>query len=109
MSTIWIFIGAMQYKAAHSIAYKLPVSIIGCRVGNFSYNNINGTGIHTAVSTPATTLFNLTMNASSIADLPGIVDYYSVSYLYYGCIGFAFTLVIGLLISIFTGKTSQLR
>ena len=42
--------------------------------------------------------------SSTTSETPAIADLYYVSYLYYGCIGFAVTLIIGVLISLVTGK-----
>ena len=46
----------------------------------------------------------IAVTTAAPVDVPGIANFYHVSYSYYSCVGFAGTLFVGLLISILTCK-----
>ena len=60
-----------------------------------------------ANTTPSSVMLNSTMALSQVmsddTERPGIADFYELSYMFVGTLGFLVTLIVGLLISAVTG------
>uniref|UniRef100_V9KIM9 Sodium-coupled monocarboxylate transporter 1 n=1 Tax=Callorhinchus milii TaxID=7868 RepID=V9KIM9_CALMI len=93
---MWIGIGAQIYPPSDEFTKVLKTSIAGCLEPN------------STISTPANiTTWTVTMiNHTSQEARPSIADnFYSLSYLYYSSVGCCSTLLVGLIVSMFTCKT----
>lgn len=103
--TSWMFRGATDYRAQNistSIRNALSVSTAGCP--ETASSNISMNSTDSIFITVSQTLTALPQNTTHLppTTIPGIVDFYSVSYLYYGCIGCAVTLVMGIVVGLLT-------
>uniref|UniRef100_A0A4W3JS88 Sodium-coupled monocarboxylate transporter 1-like n=1 Tax=Callorhinchus milii TaxID=7868 RepID=A0A4W3JS88_CALMI len=95
---MWIGIGAQIYPPSDEFTKVLKTSIAGCLEPN------------STISTPANiTTWTVTMiNHTSQEARPSIADnFYSLSYLYYSSVGCCSTLLVGLIVSMFTCKTGK--
>ena len=79
-SSVWIYVGSKTYPPPNQFTKRLPTELIGCE---------NLTIHHPDVIIPT--------------DPPGIVNLYWISYMYLGTFGFIICIVVGSLVSIFTG------
>lgn len=91
---LWVVLGQMVYGRTPGRDPVFPVSIAECP--DHILTNLNQT---TAAVTQAAT-----EAATTLADRPAIADtFYQVSYLYVGCQGFVFTVIVSLIVSFITG------
>uniref|UniRef100_H2YIT4 Solute carrier family 5 member 8 n=1 Tax=Ciona savignyi TaxID=51511 RepID=H2YIT4_CIOSA len=81
--SIWVYVGSKTYPPAAEFARRLPLDQSGCPVVPLNMS----TAMMTTTVAP---------------EIPAIADFYSISYVYYSCIGVGTTLVIGLLLSLLT-------
>uniref|UniRef100_H2YIT5 Sodium-coupled monocarboxylate transporter 1 n=1 Tax=Ciona savignyi TaxID=51511 RepID=H2YIT5_CIOSA len=98
--SIWVYVGSKTYPPAAEFARRLPLDQSGCPV-NISSNA-------TVPSTIALNMSTAMMTTTVAPEIPAIADFYSISYVYYSCIGVGTTLVIGLLLSLLTCETNEI-
>ena len=110
--TSWLYRGSSDFRAQRlstSIVNRLEVSTSGC-ISNSEVNAtqvplLNSTTNFSTSAWASTETLNHTLTtAAASASIPSIADFYSVSYLYYGCIGFALTLGMGIAVGLLTCK-----
>nr|XP_002121367.1 sodium-coupled monocarboxylate transporter 1 isoform X2 [Ciona intestinalis] len=89
----WVYIGSKTYPPDPIFVRKLPVDISGCPVVNITSNATIASFTSATTPLPTTTVAPV---------IPAIADFYSISYVYYSCVGFGTTLVIGLVLSLLT-------
>jgi len=85
---VWVYLGSQAYPQSNEFIRKLDFSTAAC----------NLTNVETSTSIP-----DLTTTESSY---PPVAEFYGVSYLYYGTIGFTTTLLVGTILSLLTGGWS---
>uniref|UniRef100_A0A4W4DVC4 Solute carrier family 5 member 12 n=1 Tax=Electrophorus electricus TaxID=8005 RepID=A0A4W4DVC4_ELEEL len=89
--SFWVGVGAFIHPAPDTNTRPLPLSTENCSIVN-----------HTA---PLITQTPLIMSISSASERSVLIDsWYSMSYLYYSTVGFLGTVIMGLLITLLTGK-----
>ena len=94
----WIIFGAMFNKPP---TLPLPVSIDGCLVSVTEFPSLNFT--HTTMANMASTTTDVDVTFKE--DYSALVDFYSISYLWYGVWGTIVYIIVALIVSFLTGPT----
>nr|XP_039252662.1 sodium-coupled monocarboxylate transporter 1-like [Styela clava] len=97
--TSWMYVGAADSRRKNiytGISNALPTITDGCPSKNLTFVNITTSPVPTMMETSQF----VTDVPEASTEIPSIVNFYSVSYLYYGCIGFAVTLFFGIIVSL---------
>ena len=95
----WLIFGAMFNKPS---TLPLPVSIDGCLLSVTEFPSLNFT--HTTMANISSTTTDVDVTFKE--DYSTLVDFYSISYLWYGVWGTIVYIIVALIVSFLTGPTN---
>uniref|UniRef100_H2YSY2 Sodium-coupled monocarboxylate transporter 2 n=1 Tax=Ciona savignyi TaxID=51511 RepID=H2YSY2_CIOSA len=88
----WSYVGSTIYPPSNEFLRKMQLSTESCEFGNVSLS------LNVTTALPPAPNFTLPTPLA-----PPIADFYAMSYLYYGVLGFITALVVGFVVSFATG------
>uniref|UniRef100_A0AAQ5XU87 Solute carrier family 5 member 8 n=1 Tax=Amphiprion ocellaris TaxID=80972 RepID=A0AAQ5XU87_AMPOC len=97
--SLWVGIGAQIYPPPPDMSRPLSLTTDGCNFTTTAGFNWTSTALPTQPSSTAPT------HNIKITCMPLLADWYSLSYLYFSPIGTIVVISVGLIISMFTGKS----
>ncbi|XP_054656567.1 sodium-coupled monocarboxylate transporter 1 [Dunckerocampus dactyliophorus] len=96
--SLWVGIGAQIYPPSPEMSRPLSLTTEGCNISTPDSFNLTSTALPTNTSPIAASPVQLCDDRNLLAD-----SWYSLSYLYFSTIGTLTTIILGLLVSLFTG------
>ncbi|KAK7105594.1 sodium-coupled monocarboxylate transporter 1-like isoform X1 [Littorina saxatilis] len=101
--SLWLSVGAYVTRPLN---FKLPASIEGCNVTGNATGDIVTTTSFPVTSTTMMT-YNSTYSPSDPDQLEGVENLYGLSYLWFSGLGILVTVIVGLVVSLATGRTDE--
>lgn len=101
--TVWVFCGKLVYPVPSQFTKPLPTNTEGCSAGFYPMNATTSDLLYN--SSVSQTNFTLATSTSTmIEQRPPVADLYAISYIYLTAFGFCIGMVVGLVVSLLTGK-----
>lgn len=100
--SLWLSVGAYVSKPLN---FKLPTSTLACNVTANATFDVTATAATLVLSSTAQSTSGSTYSPSDPNQLSGLENMYGLSYLWFSTLGTLTTVIVGLLVSLITGRT----